>query len=223
MSANICVICQEDTCTPTNPFLSPCSCKGSVSSIHRECLEQWVFHSNKTNCSICQAKYRVKFVEEIISTSTINLLLQSILYYFATMTILTGIFFLFRPNTYQFEPKNILDSISLHFLTTYVHFGINIWYGFITLLSILIVLGCLLAIISVFTGESSSLDYHVRDMNGISQILDSLSITYPFTNSFSSCLSAHICCIMFSSFTVFIIYTLLKYQNEPIKRLRIQI
>ena len=223
MSINTCVICQEDTFTSSNPFLSPCCCTGSISSIHRECLEQWVFHSNKTTCSICHAKYRVKFTEETISTGKFVLLLQAVLYYFATMFVLTGIFFLSHPNTYQFESKNILDSISLHLLTTNLHVGISVWYGFIALLSIVVLLGCLVSIITIFTGESSALDYHMRDMNGISQMLDSMSAVYPFTNPFRSCLSAHIYSIIFTSFIVFLIYKLLKYRNPLTKRLRIQI
>lgn len=223
MSTKTCVICQEDTCTSSNPFLSPCCCTGSISSIHRECLEQWISHSKQKECSICHAVYRVKLSEEIMSVAKVFLLLQAVLYYFATMTILTGIFFLFHPNTYQFEPKNILESISLHFLTTNIHFGINVWYGFISLLSIVVILGCVISIITIFTGESSALDYHLRDMNGTSQMLDSLSAVYPFTNPFVSCLSAHIYSIIFTSFTVFLIYKLLKYRNPLTKRLRIQI
>ena len=223
MSTKTCVICQEDTYTSSNPFLSPCCCTGSISSIHRECLEQWIFHSKQRECSICHAVYRVKLSEETMSAAKIFLLLKAVLYYFATMFVLTGIFFLSHPNTYQFESKNILESISLHFLTTYVHFGINVWYGFITLLSIVVLLGCLVSIITIFTGESSVLDYHLRDMNGISQMLDSLSSVYPFTNSFSSCLSTHMYSIVFTSFTIFLIYKLLKWRNPLTKQLRIKI
>lgn len=223
MSKNSCVICQEDTCTSSNPFLSPCCCTGSISSIHKECLEQWISHSNKKECSICHAVYRVKFAEETISAAKVFLLLQAVLYYFATMFVLTGIFFLSHPNTYQFESKNILDSISLHLLTTNLHFGISVWYGFVTLLSIVVLLGCVVSIITIFTGESSALDYHMRDMNGISQMLDSLSATYPFANSFNSSWNGHICTIMFGGFTIFLIYKLLKYRNPLTKQLRIQI
>jgi len=223
MSINTCVICQEDTCTSTNPFLSPCSCTGSISSIHRECLEEWIFHSKKTNCSICHVKYRIQMKEELVSASKVTLLFKAVLYYFATMFVLTGIFFLSHPNTYQFESKNTLDSISLHLLTTNLHFGISVWYGFIFLLSVVVILGSLLAVISMLTGESSALDYHMRDMNGMSQMLESISAVYPFEKPFRSCLSAHIYSTMLVGFTVFIIYKLLKYRNQPIKRLRIQI
>jgi hypothetical protein len=218
-----CVICQEDTSTSSNPFLSPCSCKGSVSSIHRECLEEWIFHSNKTNCSICHVKYRIQMKEELVSASKVTLLLQALLYYFATMFVLTGIFFLSHPNTYQFESTNTLDSISLCLLTTNLHLGITIWYGFIFLLSIVVILGSLLAIITVLTGESSGLEYTMRDMNGISQMFDSISAVYPFANSFRSCFSSHIYSIVLVSFTVFLTYKLLKYRNHSVNRLRIQI
>jgi hypothetical protein len=223
MSTKTCVICQEDTSTSSNPFLSPCCCTGSISSIHRECLEQWIFHSNKKECSICHAVYRVKFSEEIMSAAKFFLILQAVLYYFATMFVLTGIFFLSHPNTYQFGSKNILASISLCLLTTNLHLGITIWYGFIFLLSIFVILGSLVAIITVLTGESSGLEYTMRDMNGISQMFDSISAVYPFANSFSSCLSAHIYSSILVSFTVFMIYKLLKWRNPLTKQLRIKI
>jgi hypothetical protein len=139
------------------------------------------------------------------------------------MTILTGIFFLSHPNTYRFEPKNILDSISLHLLTTNIHFGINLWYGFITLLSLIVLFGSLLAVITIITGESSGLDHHMRDMNGASQMLDSLITAYPFTNSFGSCLSGHTIALLIGGLSIYGIYSLLKHRNQPIKRLRIQI
>ncbi|NDB60010.1 E3 ubiquitin-protein ligase MARCH [bacterium] len=223
MSINTCVICQEDTCTPTNPFLSPCSCKGTVSSIHRECLEQWVFHSNKTNCSVCHAKYRVIFADEIISVSKKTLLLQAVLYYLATITILTGIFYIFHPNTYQFEQKNILESILLYFLTTNIHFGIHMCYVVISLLFIVLLLGTIVSVYLMLTGDSSSYNHHLHDMNGISQILDSFNTTYTFKKPFISCFYGHTITFLIGGLFIYGIYSFLKWRNPPVKRLRIQI
>jgi hypothetical protein len=223
MSINTCVICQEETCTPTNPFLSPCSCKGSVSSIHRECLEQWIFHSNKTNCSVCHTKYRIILKEELVSTSRVILLCQAFLFYFTVMSILTGIFYLTNPNTYQFESKNIIDSISLLFLTTSFHLGIYLLYVVTGILIIIIILGTILCLVSMLTGESSGYDYHLHDMNGMSKIFENFLRTYPLQKSAISCWSATICSIVIGGLSIYLIYSFLKWRNQPTKKLRIQI
>jgi hypothetical protein len=221
----ICVICQEDTQSSINPFLSPCKCKGSVSSIHRECLEQWISVSNKKNCSVCHAKYQIQMKEETVSTSQITLFLTTMFYVLGGLTMLSCVFYVAYPATYQFAPTNIFEKVSLILTTTQVHIAIHMWYGLVVILSLVIFLGLVACIISLLSGDSSGFDhsYHYSDTNGFFQMAESLFTSYPMRSAIVSAWHNHLFCAIATSGMIYLAFKFVKWYNKPVTRLRIQI
>ncbi|KAJ3031027.1 UNVERIFIED_CONTAM: hypothetical protein HDU68_006865 [Siphonaria sp. JEL0065] len=52
----ICRVCRAHG-TPDNQLYHPCKCSGSMKYVHQECLEEWLSHSRKKHCEICNFKY----------------------------------------------------------------------------------------------------------------------------------------------------------------------
>lgn len=56
-----CRICRDEG-NDLNDFISPCSCKGSVEHVHKECLNQWLSVNRNTEkylkCQECNAEYK---------------------------------------------------------------------------------------------------------------------------------------------------------------------
>ncbi|KAJ3147104.1 hypothetical protein HDU86_008100 [Geranomyces michiganensis] len=48
----ICRVCRGPA-TPEQPLHYPCKCSGSMRYVHQDCLEQWLQHSRKKQCEIC--------------------------------------------------------------------------------------------------------------------------------------------------------------------------
>lgn len=42
------------------PLLQPCNCRGSIGSVHRECLERWIARTANGKCQICQFQFKVE-------------------------------------------------------------------------------------------------------------------------------------------------------------------
>ncbi|ODN01390.1 E3 ubiquitin-protein ligase MARCH3 [Orchesella cincta] len=52
---DVCRICHDN---PSKlELISPCLCKGSMSKVHRTCLERWLGESAKNSCEICGYEY----------------------------------------------------------------------------------------------------------------------------------------------------------------------
>lgn len=220
----ICVICQENTQTHTNPFLSPCNCKGSVASIHRDCLETWISHSNQTNCSVCRAKYQVRYVEETVGISEFKILMKTTMYFVAGMTILTSLFYLCYWSTYQFESTKFVDRLSQTLLTTYVHAGIHVWYLFLSLVTLIFAFTLIISIVTIFTGDSSSgpsIDSY--DINNFFRLAESTTGTYPIQKAVMMSWKIHFASIFMTGLVVFATYALVKVLNPPITKRRIKI
>ncbi|XP_040079696.1 E3 ubiquitin-protein ligase MARCHF3-like, partial [Ixodes scapularis] len=41
------------------PLLEPCDCKGTIGSVHRDCLERWIPRTADGKCQICQFQFTV--------------------------------------------------------------------------------------------------------------------------------------------------------------------
>ena len=39
------------------PLYAPCFCSGSIKYCHQDCLEEWLAHSKKDKCELCNMKY----------------------------------------------------------------------------------------------------------------------------------------------------------------------
>ncbi|KAI9016142.1 hypothetical protein DFJ74DRAFT_679600 [Hyaloraphidium curvatum] len=53
--AAACRICRDDEPSPADPLLTPCGCRGSLSSVHRSCLSAWRRSSPaaRLRCEVC--------------------------------------------------------------------------------------------------------------------------------------------------------------------------
>ncbi|XP_039292732.1 E3 ubiquitin-protein ligase MARCHF2 isoform X2 [Nilaparvata lugens] len=56
-SANFCRICHDFSDNGNEPLLSPCRCKGTLSLVHRSCLETWLAASDSSYCELCGSRY----------------------------------------------------------------------------------------------------------------------------------------------------------------------
>ena len=56
---DICRVCRA-TGSPDKPLFHPCICTGSIRHVHQECLVQWLRHSKKDHCELCNHKYIFK-------------------------------------------------------------------------------------------------------------------------------------------------------------------
>ncbi|CAJ1070992.1 E3 ubiquitin-protein ligase MARCH3-like [Xyrichtys novacula] len=55
---SMCRICHEGG--SQEELLSPCECSGSLSSVHRSCLERWLSASGTSFCELCQFQFTVQ-------------------------------------------------------------------------------------------------------------------------------------------------------------------
>ncbi|XP_056392422.1 E3 ubiquitin-protein ligase MARCHF7 isoform X2 [Hyla sarda] len=61
---DLCRICQTGVTTPTNPFIEPCKCSGSLQYVHQDCMKKWLHAKIKsgssletiTTCELCKEK-----------------------------------------------------------------------------------------------------------------------------------------------------------------------
>ncbi|KAI8890572.1 hypothetical protein K501DRAFT_236953 [Backusella circina FSU 941] len=54
----ICRVCRCEA-TPDQPLFYPCKCSGSIRHVHQKCLQNWLAHSKKKYCELCN--YTFKF------------------------------------------------------------------------------------------------------------------------------------------------------------------
>ncbi|KAI8837036.1 hypothetical protein BC829DRAFT_493270 [Chytridium lagenaria] len=52
----ICRVCRSNG-TPDHPLFHPCKCSGSMKFVHQDCLEEWLAHSRKKHCEICNYQF----------------------------------------------------------------------------------------------------------------------------------------------------------------------
>ncbi|CAH3042084.1 unnamed protein product [Pocillopora meandrina] len=56
---DICRVCRAEG-THDKPLYHPCICTGSIKFIHQECLVQWLKHSKKEYCELCNHRFAFK-------------------------------------------------------------------------------------------------------------------------------------------------------------------
>lgn len=99
MSKKSCRFCLSSDIHSSNPFLSPCKCKGSLEFVHLKCLNQWRridFERNGRFCFLCQTNYVLidpRQYETIPQTNTITLYILtypgivSLFYYYISIIL----------------------------------------------------------------------------------------------------------------------------------------
>ena len=55
----ICRVCRSSG-SSDKPLFHPCMCTGSIRYVHQDCLLQWLHHSKKEHCELCNHKYTFK-------------------------------------------------------------------------------------------------------------------------------------------------------------------
>ncbi|XP_073503184.1 E3 ubiquitin-protein ligase MARCHF7 isoform X2 [Phyllobates terribilis] len=61
---DLCRICQTGVATPTNPFIEPCKCSGSLQYVHQDCMKKWLHAKIQSGsnletistCELCKEK-----------------------------------------------------------------------------------------------------------------------------------------------------------------------
>ncbi|KAJ2850475.1 hypothetical protein IWW36_001855 [Coemansia brasiliensis] len=53
---SFCRVCRGEG-TAEEPLFFPCRCSGSIKYVHQSCLEEWLAHSNKKYCELCEYEY----------------------------------------------------------------------------------------------------------------------------------------------------------------------
>ncbi|KAI9310261.1 hypothetical protein BX666DRAFT_2009796 [Dichotomocladium elegans] len=51
--SEICRVCRCGE-TPEHPLFHPCKCSGSIRHVHQDCLTEWLSHSRKKYCELCE-------------------------------------------------------------------------------------------------------------------------------------------------------------------------
>ena len=54
-----CRVCRGEA-EENRPLLAPCLCSGSIMFCHQDCLVEWLAHSKKDKCELCNTKYVFK-------------------------------------------------------------------------------------------------------------------------------------------------------------------
>lgn len=50
---DFCRVCRSES-TPDHPLYHPCKCSGSIRFVHEDCLIEWLSHSRKKYCELCE-------------------------------------------------------------------------------------------------------------------------------------------------------------------------
>eukprot|EP00102_Acyrthosiphon_pisum_P008694 XP_003245666.1 PREDICTED: E3 ubiquitin-protein ligase MARCH3-like isoform X1 [Acyrthosiphon pisum] len=61
-ASSVCRICLQSDFDETNKCISPCFCRGSMSKVHRTCLEKWLLQASSSICEICTFEYKTRRV-----------------------------------------------------------------------------------------------------------------------------------------------------------------
>jgi E3 ubiquitin-protein ligase MARCH6 len=56
METDECRVCRGGP-EPNRSLFAPCLCSGSIMYCHQDCLEEWLAHSKKDKCELCNTKY----------------------------------------------------------------------------------------------------------------------------------------------------------------------
>lgn len=219
----ICMICQEDTQTSTNPFLSPCRCKGSIALIHRECLENWILHSNKVRCSVCQTKYRIRIGQEEVQPDKTKLVIRSVFYTILGFLFLTAAFSLFHPATYEFGTSNLFQATYMAITTTYAHLGVHIWMLFLCVIGGLTILMYLFAFLAMFVGEFEPMSTlsHTQGDAELFNLLEKTLTSYPLQTPIVPYLGLGMISFILTAVITYGCYKILLSYNPPTRRVRI--
>ncbi|KAI9356559.1 hypothetical protein DFJ73DRAFT_823156 [Zopfochytrium polystomum] len=81
MEDEVCRVCRSTENTPAHPLFHPCKCSGSMKFVHQDCLEEWLSHSRKRHCEICNYQFAFTpiYAEQAPESISIGFFLSSVL------------------------------------------------------------------------------------------------------------------------------------------------
>lgn len=132
----ICRFCLSELKSGTNPFLSPCACRGSVEFVHLKCLNRWRNLNHERNfriCNLCHEEYRLPnefLLEDLPRHSLSTIVLDYPLLFNLTLHYIFTVGSLFEGDSTKF-PANYLRMQGLYTLayfgTALRNFGVKKW------------------------------------------------------------------------------------------------
>ncbi len=96
------------------PLVAPCSCSGSILLCHQDCLEEWLAHSKRKTCELCNVEYKFKsvYADNMPLVLPIPTLFKS---------ILSKLFMELCPFTIRISLVILLWLVALPLLTTWLY------------------------------------------------------------------------------------------------------
>lgn len=126
-----CRICHEKT--PQKDLITPCNCMGSVSWVHRKCLERWLTVSHRNTCEICDESYTCVQTHPHVFLWLKNfpkpVITDALLCSFLTPLAVVSIILCFRAAIAQVKWENAIQSLCLFALGSFLLGVYLAWIG----------------------------------------------------------------------------------------------
>lgn len=134
----LCRICHDDNGAE---LISPCRCSGTMSMIHKQCLEKWLSHANYCHCELCGFQYNVVKSSQGVSRWLCNdksshharnfgadlvcfCILTPLALVSSYLCALSAYFYLIPENS---KPKGVLEATGLLFLSVFLILCYALW------------------------------------------------------------------------------------------------
>jgi len=130
-SVAFCRICHEKS--PRRGLITPCNCMGTVSWVHRHCLECWLTQSHRNTCELCGQPYEC--VQELpglfvwLKKYPRPVITDFLLCSFLTPLAVVSVILCYKGAINQVEWRNALESLCLFTLGSFL-LGVYVaWIG----------------------------------------------------------------------------------------------
>lgn len=130
-SVPFCRICHDKS--PRQALITPCNCMGTVSWVHRNCLECWLTQSHNNRCELCGVLYICRneppgFYHWLVKNPR-PLLTDLLLCIFLTPLAILSVVLCYRGAVSQIEWQNAFESLCLFALGSFLLGVFLAWIG----------------------------------------------------------------------------------------------
>jgi hypothetical protein len=120
--SDLCRICHQRN--PSSDLVAPCLCHGSISWIHKKCLEHWLTQSETEHCELCGTQFEcIKEPASLgswLSKYPRHLLTDIALGMFMTPLAVLCVFLCFYGAVIQAQVDNLVQSLCLFSLGSFL-------------------------------------------------------------------------------------------------------